>query len=55
MICRSQYIGKSETELNIRLNNHRKDINRQNAPQAEKILKTLHPYGLNAELNFPNQ
>ena len=55
MICRSQYIGKSETELNIRLNNHRKDVNRQNAPQAEKILKTLHPYGLNAELNFPNQ
>ena len=98
-ICRIQYIGKSETEFNIRLNNHRKDVNRQNAPRADQhfklpdhdfnqharftlieqldntridkdlatlrlkkredfwieTLKTLHPYGLNAELNFPNQ
>ena len=98
-ICRIQYIGKSEAEFNIRLNNHRKDVNRQNAPQADhyfklpshnfnqharftlieqldnmkidkdlatlrlkkredfwiETLKTLHPYGLNAELNFPNQ
>ena len=98
-ICHIQYIGQSETEFNIRLNNHRKDANGQNAPQANqhfklpnhnfsqhviitlieqldnmntdkdlatpqlKIredfwtekLKTLHPYGLNAELNFPNQ
>ena len=43
-ICRSQYIG-----------NDRNDVNRQNAPQAEKKLKTLHPYGLNVELNFLNQ
>ena len=87
------------TEFNIRLNNHRKDINRPNAPQADQhlklpnhifnqhaiftlieqldnmridkdlatlrlrkredfwieTLKTLHPYRLNAELNFPNQ
>ena len=98
-ICRIQYIGKSETEFNIRLNNHHKDVNRQNAPQADQHFKlpnhifsqharftlieqldniridkdlatlrlkkredfwietltTLHPYGLNAELNFPNQ
>ena len=98
-ICRIHYIGKSKTEFNIRLNNHRKDVNRQNAPQADQhfklpnhifnqharftlieqldnmridkdlatlrlkkredfwieTLKTLHPYGLNAELNFPNQ
>ena len=98
-ICRIQYIGKSETEFNIRLNNHRKDVNRQNTPQADQnfklpnyifsqharftlieqldnmrivkdlatlwlkkyedfwieTLKTLHPYGLNDELNFPNQ
>ena len=26
MICHIQYIGKSETEFNIRLNNHRKDF-----------------------------
>ena len=98
-IYRIQYIGKSETEFNIRLNSHRKDVNRQNAPRADQhfklpdhdfnqhakftlieqldnmridkdlatlrlkkredfrieTLKTLHPYGLNAELNFPNQ
>ena len=97
--CRIQYTGKSETEFNIRLKIHRKDVNRPNAPQAgqhfklpnhifnqharftltEQLdnmridtdlatlrlkkredfwiekLKTLHPYGLNAELNFPNQ
>ena len=35
-ICGIQYIGKSETEFNIRLNNHRKDVNRQNAPQADQ-------------------
>ena len=96
-ICRIQYIGKSETEFNIRLNNHRKNVNRQNAPQTDQhfklpnnnfnlharftlieqldntdkdlatlplkkredfwieALKTLYPYDLNAELNFPNQ
>ena len=30
-----QYISKSEGEFNIRLNNHRKDVHRQNAPQAD--------------------
>ena len=98
-MCRIQYIGKSETKFNVRLNNHCKEVNRQSAPQADhhfklpyydfshharftlieqldsinidqdlatlwlkkreyfwiKILKNLHPYGLNAELNFPNQ
>ena len=28
-ICPIQYIGKSETEFNIRLNNHRKDADRK--------------------------
>ena len=98
-ICSIQYNGNSETEFNIRLNNHCKDVNRQNPTQANQhfklpnhnfsqharftlieqldnmridkdlatlrlrkredfwieTLKTLHPYGLNAELNFPNQ
>ena len=98
-ICGIQYTGKSETEFNIRLNNHRKDVNRQNAPQADQrfklpnhnfnqharftltkqldnmridkdlatlrlkkredfwieTLNTLHSYGLNPALNFPNQ
>ena len=38
-ICRIQHIGKSETEFKIRLNNHRKDLNRQNAPQADQDFK----------------
>ena len=38
-ICHIQYIGKSETEFNIRLNNHCKDVNRQNAPQADQRFK----------------
>ena len=38
-ICRIQYIGKSETEFNIRLNNYRKDVNRQNEPQAYQHFK----------------
>ena len=35
-ICRIQYIGKSETEFNIRLNNHLKDVSRENAQQADQ-------------------
>ena len=38
-ICCIQYIGKSETEFNIRLNSHRKDVNRQNVPQADQYFK----------------
>ena len=38
-ICRIQYIRKSETEVNIRSNNHRKDVNRQNALQADQYFK----------------
>ena len=30
-ICHIQYIGKLETQFNLRLNNHRKDVNRENA------------------------
>ena len=37
-ICRIQYIGKSETEFNIKLNNHSKDVNRQNPPQVDQHL-----------------
>ena len=38
-ICCIRYLGKSETEFNIRLNNHRKNVNRQNAPQADQHFK----------------
>ena len=33
-ICGTQSIGKSETEFNIRLNDHRKDFNKRNMPQS---------------------
>lgn len=93
--CKIQYIGKSETPFNIRLNNHRKDVKKPNSIPAcrhfndnqhifdrdakftlieqlkdtniEKALittrlkrrenfwintlRTLHPYGLNKDLN----
>ena len=38
-IYRIQYIGKSKTEFNIRQNNHHKDVNRQNAPEADQHFK----------------
>ena len=38
-ICRIQYIGKSETEFNIRLNNHRRNVFRQNAQHVDQHFK----------------
>ena len=38
-VYRIQYIGKSEIEFKIRLKNHHKDVNRQNAPQADQHFK----------------
>ena len=40
-LCHIQYIGKSETQFNLGLNNHRKDINRQNAPLLDQHFKQL--------------
>ena len=37
-ICHIQFNGKSETEFNIRLNNHHKDVNRRNALQADPYI-----------------
>ena len=34
--CRVQYIGKSKTQFNVRLNNHRSDVDRHDAPQADQ-------------------
>ena len=43
-ICNIQYVGKSETPLNIRLNNHRKDVKNPNAISACKYFNR-HDYG----------
>ena len=36
ILCKIQYVAKSETAFNIRLNNHRKDIKKLNAIEACK-------------------
>ena len=38
-LCKKQYIGKSETSLNIRLNNHRKEVKKRNAISACRLFK----------------
>ena len=38
-LCKRQYIGKSETAFNIRLNNHRKDVYKTNTPKADQHFK----------------
>ena len=50
-ICRIQYIGKSEREFKIRLKNHHKDVNRQNAPQVDQHFK-LPYYNFNQHARF---
>ena len=34
ILCKIQYVGKSETPFNLRLNNHRKDVNNPKAIPA---------------------
>ena len=36
-LCKIQYVGKAETAFNIRLNNHRKDVN-----NPKSILANFH-------------
>ena len=38
-LCHIQYIGKSETQFNLRLNHHPKDVNKQNAPLVDQHFK----------------
>ena len=34
--CKLQYVGKSETDLNLRINNHRKDVLKLNLIPADR-------------------
>ena len=34
--CKLQYVGKAETELNLKINNHRKDVLKLNAIPADQ-------------------
>ena len=45
-LCNVQYVGKSETTFNIRLNNHRKDVKGLNTLPADKHF-TLPGHGFN--------
>ena len=39
VLCKKQYTGKAETTFNLTLNNHRKDVNRQNSIQANQYFR----------------
>ena len=48
--CKVQYIGKSETNFNIRLNNHRKDTNNINGiPASRHFSKPYHEFNIHAK------
>ena len=36
VLCNKQYTGTSETAFNLRLNSHRKDVNKQNSLDADQ-------------------
>ena len=38
-LCHIQYIDKSETQFNLRLNNHRKCVSRENVPLVDQHFK----------------
>ena len=49
LLCEIQYVGKSETLFDIRLNNHRKDIKNPNTsevfPHFNNLNHVFHKYG----------
>ena len=46
--CKIQYVGKAETEFNIRLNNHQKDVRKSNAVPTSR-----HFSGKNHNFHMP--
>ena len=52
-LCNIQYVGKSETSFNIRLNNHRKDVNNPKAiPACLHFKKEGHNFMKHAKFTF---
>ena len=41
--CKLQYVGEAETELNLRTNNHRKDVLKLNAIPADQYFTQRDP------------
>ena len=56
MLCEVQYVGKSETAFNIRLNNHRKDVNNpKSIPVDLHFRKLEHSFNLHAKFTLIKQ
>ena len=55
-LCEVQYVGKAETAFNIRLNNHRKDINNPKSIPADLHFRKLgHSFNLHAKFTLIKQ
>ena len=54
--CKVQYVGKAETAFNIRLNNHRKDVNNPKSIHADlHFRKPEHSFNLHANFTLIEQ
>ena len=56
--CRVQYVGKAETAFNIRLNNHRKDVNNPKSIPADLHFRKPEPehsFNLHAKFTLIEQ
>ena len=55
-LCKIQYVGKAETAFNIRLNNHRKDVNNpKSIPVDFHFRKPGHSFILHAKVTLIEQ
>ena len=55
-LCKVQYVGKAETALNIKLNNHRKDENNaKSIPVDLHFKKPGHSFNLHAKFTLIKQ
>ena len=55
-LCKIQYVGKAETAFNIRLNNHRKDVNNPKSIPADfHFRKPGHSFNLHAKFTLIEQ
>ena len=51
--CKLQYVGKAETELNLRINNHRKDVRKLNAiPAGQHFAQKDHDFNTDAKFSI---
>ena len=55
-LCKVQYVGKAETTFNIRLNNHRKDVNNPKSIPADfNFRKPGHSFNLDGKFTLIEQ